>query len=260
MSQHDSFIPKRPPGQDELPCDDGEPMETPLHRLQMNVLIDSLEDAWKDRPDFYVGGNMFVYFSQLQIKNNDFRGPDVFVVLDCERKRRKSWVAWEEGGKLPDVVIELVSETTAEVDRKEKKRIYERTWRLPEYFIYDPEATTLEAYRLEPIQREYVLIQPDEAGDVAVSRLGLKLGVRPSQIHLYEGPLLRWLDGDRPLPYGSELAQHERQRAQQERQRAEQARQRAEREQQRAGEERERAQRAEARVRELEEQLRRSKS
>jgi hypothetical protein len=25
---------------------------------------------------------MFVYYSELQAKSNDFRGPDVFVVLD----------------------------------------------------------------------------------------------------------------------------------------------------------------------------------
>src|SRR5688572_6944238 len=28
--------------------------------------------------------------------------PDLFVVLDVERKPRKSWVAWEEGGKNGD--------------------------------------------------------------------------------------------------------------------------------------------------------------
>jgi hypothetical protein len=67
---------------------------------------------------------MFVYFSQLQVKRNDFRGPDVFVALDVERKERKSWVAWEEGGRLPDVVIELTSDSTRHVDHVDKKRTY----------------------------------------------------------------------------------------------------------------------------------------
>ena len=31
-----------PPGQDELPCDDGIPMETQRHKLQMDLLIDPL--------------------------------------------------------------------------------------------------------------------------------------------------------------------------------------------------------------------------
>jgi Uma2 family endonuclease len=47
-------------------------------------------------------------------------------------------VAWEEGGQLPDVVIELTSESTAHVDHGEKKRVYAKVWRLPEYFIFDP--------------------------------------------------------------------------------------------------------------------------
>ena len=34
------------PTEDDLPCDDGEPMETPRHRDQMNLLIDSLKAHW----------------------------------------------------------------------------------------------------------------------------------------------------------------------------------------------------------------------
>ena len=39
---------------------------------------------------------MFLYFSKTQAKNNDFRGPDVFVVMNTSRRERKSWVVWEE--------------------------------------------------------------------------------------------------------------------------------------------------------------------
>src|SRR5262245_18015289 len=98
-----------PPRGEDLPYSDGEPMDTARHRIQMVILVDSLGSAWADRDDFYVGGNEFVYFSELQAKNNDFRGPDVYVVLDTVKKERKSWVVWEEGGQMPDVVIELTS-------------------------------------------------------------------------------------------------------------------------------------------------------
>ena len=36
------------PTEDDLPCDDGEPMETPRHREQMNLLIDSLKVHWAE--------------------------------------------------------------------------------------------------------------------------------------------------------------------------------------------------------------------
>src|SRR5690606_8086143 len=46
--ERDPFAPTPPPGQDQLPFDDGEPMETGRHRVQMNVLIDTLAAAWAD--------------------------------------------------------------------------------------------------------------------------------------------------------------------------------------------------------------------
>src|SRR6266571_247590 len=51
-----------PPTEDELPYDDGMPMETQRHALQLQLLIDPLRLYWEDRQDAYVGGNMFIYF------------------------------------------------------------------------------------------------------------------------------------------------------------------------------------------------------
>ena len=41
-----------PSGELDLPCEDGEPMDTPRHSQQMNLLITSLELAWRDRDDY----------------------------------------------------------------------------------------------------------------------------------------------------------------------------------------------------------------
>lgn len=73
----------------DLPYDDGEP-ESNRHRIAMNVLIESLHQAYRGRDDYYASGNMFVYYSSRQARNRDFRGlvlseaagPDFFVVLD----------------------------------------------------------------------------------------------------------------------------------------------------------------------------------
>ena len=126
-----------PPTQDELPCDDGEPMETARHRLQMEVLVNTLQPWLDQRGNGFAGGNMFVYFSPEQVRHYDFKGPDVFVVLDVAPKERKSWVVWEEG-KGPDVIIELLSASTAKYDKGEKKAIYQNRLRAPEYYWFDP--------------------------------------------------------------------------------------------------------------------------
>lgn len=139
----------RLPTDRDLPSDDGEPLETSWHRPAINLLIESIECHWRGRKDFFAGGNMFMYFSEERVFNKDFRGPDFFVVKDTDHDRpRLSWVSWKEGGRLPDVIIELGSESTTRTDRVEKKALYGRRMRVPEYFIYDPRDASLVGWRL----------------------------------------------------------------------------------------------------------------
>ncbi|WP_438037139.1 Uma2 family endonuclease [Sorangium sp. So ce204] len=218
-----SFVPIPPPGEDELPYDDGEPMESERHRKQMDLLIEALDLLWKERDDVYVGGNMAIYFSELQAKKNDFRGPDVFVVLDTVRRERKSWVVWQEDGRTPDVVIELLSESTEKVDRTDKMRIYAKLLRVPEYYLFDPFTGVLEAYALDLATMAYAPVAPGAGGDVASPRLHLGLGVRRGTYHGLEADWLRWLDPEgRVVPTGEEQARaaEEQARAADERARA----------------------------------------
>ncbi len=199
-------------------------MESERHRAQMNLLIDSLRDAWRDRHDFYVNGNMAIYFSETQALKNDFRAPDVFVVLDTERRERKRWVVWEEDLRTPDVVVELVSESTEEVDRGKKKTIYERLLRVPVYVIYDPFSARLDAFRLDLARRRYEPIEPDAHGRVYCEPLGLYLGVVPGRWHDIDAPWLRWIDRDGAvLPASDERAEAEARRADEQAARADRA-------------------------------------
>jgi Uma2 family endonuclease len=220
-----------PPGS-ELPDSDGEPMETERHDMQMHALVRSLADWAKGRTPLYVGGNMFVYYSERQVRGEHFRGPDVFVVLGASDTERRSWVLWEEL-KLPDVVIELTSESTKDVDHGIKKTIYARDWKTACYVLYDPLSHALEAYRLDAPRRRYVRIAPDARGDVEVAPLGLKLGLRPVSIPPRgEPPSLRWIDDAGevvPLP-----EERERKRADDESRRADDEKRRADDEKRRA--------------------------
>lgn len=226
----DAVTYSRPPSVDQLVCDDGEPMETARHRQQMTVLIESLEHAWAGREDFYVGGNMFLYFSETQTRKNDFRGPDVFVVMNTTRRERRAWVVWEEGGQTPDVVIELLSESTEHVDRGDKMRIYARALRVAEYFLFDPFGAKLEGYTLDSLRAEYVEKAPDAQGRLECQRLGLWLGVVPGVLWGVDAPWLRWLDErGQALPLPSETAKRQAARAEAEAARAEAEAARAER-------------------------------
>ena len=191
-----AYIPRMPPGEDELPYSDGVPVESETHRKQRELLTHTLERAWDDRTDFYVGADMFVYYSDLQIKKNDFRGPDVFVVLDTVRRVRKSWVVWGESGRTPDVVIELLSPSTEDVDRGEKMRIYAKLLHVPHYYLFDPDTGVLEGYMLDSTTREYTPMSALPNGDLACPVLGLRLGVRHGSHEGIETDWLRWLDAE----------------------------------------------------------------
>jgi Uma2 family endonuclease len=206
-----------PPGEDELPYDDGEPMESLRHRKQMNLLIETLELHWKDRADGFVSGNMFVYFSLDQLKDRHFRGPDFFAVLGVPKRERKSWVVWEEN-KGPDVVIELLSASTAKVDKGEKKRVYQDELRVPEYFWYDPFSSELAGFRL--MEGRYRSLKPDREGRLKSTVLGLWLQRWEGGFQGISATWLRWATEDGVLlPTDGE---QERGRAEQERERAEQ--------------------------------------
>jgi len=234
----DSF--RKLPGEDDLPYDDGIPMETIRHREQMNLLIDVLQLHWTERRDYFVGGNMFLHYD-LNDKRH-FRGPDFFLVLDVEQRERKSWVVWQEGMRFPDLIIELLSDTTRKIDFGEKKTLYARVFHTPEYFLYDPYSQEFIGYRLQGF--DYQEIEPDTEGRLYSQATNLYLAVRNNW--------LRWLTPQGiVLPSPREQLEQELQHVEQERQRTEQERQRAEQERQRADNAERRAERLAAKLRQL---------
>ncbi len=190
MTRGKPFPTPRPTAR-ELPYEDGEPMDSPWHLHNMNLLIDLISTRWRGRDDFYTGGNMFVYFGDREVFNKDFRGPDFFVVNGgVERyKERLSWVAWEENGRLPDVIVELASKSTIETDRVIKKAVYSNRMRCREYFIYDPLEDRLEGWRLGP-GYEYLSIDPDDDDRLWSEVLGCWFGTWDG---VYYDDDARWL-------------------------------------------------------------------
>jgi Uma2 family endonuclease len=179
---------------------DEPPLETDFHRRHIEQLIRLLEFWWRDRQDFYITGNLTVYYDEQQIKSRNFRGPDIFIVLGVEKKDRRSWVVWNEGGKYPNVVIELLSSSTATVDRGTKKQLYQDVWRVPNYFWFHPE--TLEFAGFHLMDGKYQAITPNPIGHLWSDQLELYLGIHDQK--------LRWFTAEGqvvPLP---EEQEHQR--------------------------------------------------
>jgi Uma2 family endonuclease len=169
---------------------DEPPLETDFHRNQIDLLIRLLKHWWQERPDVYISGNLTVYYNEQQLKKRDFRGPDIFIVLGTEKKDRRSWAVWEEGGKYPNVVIELLSSATAAVDKGEKKELYQDVWRVPNYFWFHPQ--TLEFAGFHLVDGRYEALVPTGAGWLWSEQLQLFLGIHGQQLRCFtaEGNLI----------------------------------------------------------------------
>jgi len=180
------------------------PLETDLHLQQIVLLLNCLNWWWRDRQDFYVSGNLTIYYSPNQRKSEDFRGPDFFVVLGTERRPRKSWVVWEEGGQYPNLIIEILSESTATTDRELKKQLYQEIFRTPDYFWFDPLSQEFAGFHL--VDGRYQALEPTPEGWLWSQQLQLYLGVQGQQLRFFtpQGQL---------VPTPEEAAQQAQQRS-----------------------------------------------
>ncbi|MDE0637014.1 MAG: Uma2 family endonuclease [Candidatus Poribacteria bacterium] len=195
------------------PESDGKPMaETERHR---NALMDALLiliEAFKDKPDVCVSGNMMMYYVEGDPQKSI--SPDVFVSFGIGKKLRRTYRVWEEG-KPPDFVLEFSSERTHRTDQKEKKLLYAAIG-VQEYFLYDPERqylpTPLMGFRL--VEGEYVPIPMGPDGSVMSATLNLELRLRGKTLGFYDKVSSKWLET--PADIAAARADEEAARADQE--------------------------------------------
>lgn len=213
-------------GEIEYPSSDGQPMgETEIHVLAILMFFQTLRDALPD--SYYVAADMFWYWKEGHPES--CVAPDVMVIKDVGRSRRRSFFTWREGGAIPCVVFEMASAGTWREDLGEKHRLYERLG-VREYFVFDPEGEylrpRLSGYRL--VDGHYVDINAEADDRLRSEELGFCVQAEDTRLRLIDGTT------GAPVPTTEEQAQQERLRAEQERQQAEQERLRAEQERLRA--------------------------
>ena len=203
------------------PESDGKPMaETDVHRDLMVDFIRMLQHHFRDEP-IYVSGNLLIYYEEGNVRKSV--SPDVFVVHGIAKKRRRTYLTWEEG-QTPDFVLELSSRSTYRHDIGPKKALYASVLEVKEYYIYDPKG------EIEPNFIGYRLVDGVyEEIDFVDSRLpssvlGLDLGERDGVLCLYDPRTGEWLQ---PAP---ERAKNAEQRAQNAEVRAQNAEHRAQQE------------------------------
>ncbi|MDZ7289497.1 MAG: Uma2 family endonuclease [candidate division KSB1 bacterium] len=166
-----------------LPESDGKPMaETDVHRDLMIALLHALKEYFREAPQVYVSGNIFIYYLDENGERQSV-SPDIFVVFGVEKKDRRIYKL-EEEGRAPQVVIELTSSSTKVEDLVLKHYIYANLG-VREYFLFDPYGETirpaLRGFRLEA--GEYV---PLTGMPLRSEVLDLELRMEEGQLRLYD--------------------------------------------------------------------------
>lgn len=177
------FHSKRFRDEDDIyPVSDGKPMaETAKHRAEMTYAIEALSLYLENRSDVWVSGNDFVYWERGNPRA--VVSPDCYVVFGVERRMRDFYKAWEENGKLPDLVFECTSKKTRKEDTKFKLPLYEKTLKVAEYFQFDPTgdylSPSLQGFRLLNGSYERIV---EEAGRLRSEQLNLDLTVEEGSL------------------------------------------------------------------------------
>ena len=257
------------PDATQLESDEPE-MESSQHYMQLMLLVICLEWLWRNSNDYFIGASLSIYYSRQQLKNREFRGPDFFLVKQTQKRPRKSWVVWEENGQYPNLIIELLSDSTARVDRNLKKKLYQDNFRTPEYFWFDPETLEFMGFRLK--NNQYEEIQLNNQGWRWSQELELYLGVDENQLRYFTAngervptpqeaaiqeqlvarqAQLQAQQAESQVQQAESRAQQAQLQAQQAQLQAQQERELAQQERERAQQERERAERLAQRLREL---------
>jgi Uma2 family endonuclease len=229
------------PDVSQLIIQDDTPVDNLLHEKQMRLLTEPLYTSWKTEKPFLALANVGLFHEPRQTPVV----PDVMLSTEVaalpedwrEHKEHLSYFVWERG-KVPDVVIEIVSNTKGQ-ELGAKMERYARL-HVPFYVVYDPEhhiqEQTLTCHVL--LGTEYDRF-PEP---LLFKKLGIGLKLWQGIFENQEGEWLRWTDpAGEVIPTGAELAAREARRAEA-----------AER---RAAEEAERAEAAERRLAELEARL-----
>lgn len=230
---------------DAIITEDCTPVDDYTTEQHRGLLTNTLYDSWVHS----VYGKAFIVAADVGIFSSPDEPPivpDFFLSLgvtkptDRRPKRNRSYFIWEVG-KVPAVVVEIVSNQEGEEEGYKKRRYADLGIRY--YAVFDPlHEVNSQTLRLYQLQDDHDANHYVEMSDHWMPEVELGLMVWHGEHQGVYGEWLRWCDQNGvPIPTGQERVEQEQLRAEQERQRAEQEQLRANQERQRAEQERLRA-------------------
>ena len=200
---------------EHMVTEDDTPVDNWFSEQQQRLLTRPLYASWpgpgEGRP-FVVAANVGVF----RLPREAPLVPDAFLCLDVTRpedywaKPGRSYCMWEYGGKPPDVVIEVVSNTEGGEIGVKKDRYAQ--FGVPFFVVFDP-LDQLKQGRLHAFQRTSTGVYV-ECQAALLPGVGLGLQLWRGEFEAEVATWLRWQDSSGELiPTGEERANSERDRA-----------------------------------------------
>ncbi len=143
---------------------EGELFVTPAPRSLHQVVVANLHLALGQFVKDKGLGRVFVAPLDVVLSEFDVVEPDLLYIS----KARGSQLTEANLRGAPDLAVEILSETTAKVDRTAKLKLYAR-FGVQEYWIIDPEGPSVEIYRRR--QKRLALVSNLSEGDTLTSPL-----------------------------------------------------------------------------------------
>ena len=192
------------------PDADGKPMAvSDFHRWILTRTLQTLDAHFEQQPEVYVSGDILMYYVEGDPRKSV--SPDVLVSFGLGKKKRPTYLVWEEG-KPPDFAMEFSSKTTYKKDLGYKMRLY-ASLGIQDYFLYDAVGLCLPSPLMgfTLVDGVYVPLSSDSDGGLHSDVLSLDFHVTDVGLGLYDPVAGAWLQT--PAESAAARAEQEAERA-----------------------------------------------
>lgn len=123
---------------------DGELYVTPSPKFRHQAILTNILGAFLRYLEHHPIGRVIPAPMDVILSDLDVVEPDLLFVLNEHRDIFQDWVRG-----APDLVVEILSPTTASIDRGPKLKAYAR-FRVPQCWLVDPDRRSIEIYEFAP--------------------------------------------------------------------------------------------------------------
>jgi len=126
------------------PESDGEPMADNTKQFDwITNIVHNLRSQFRNNPNVFIAGDLLWY--PVKGNNKIRRAPDAMVAFGRPRGHRGSYQQWLENDIAPQVVFEIRSPGNTDLEMEDKFKFYQ-TYRVEEYYLYDPDKGELKGW------------------------------------------------------------------------------------------------------------------